>query len=505
MVMSFASPVAMAQKKNSKAKTTAQAPKKKSSGKKTTTANTKKPSKQKAPDVNDLKKKRDAAQTKIKQSQAQLEKNRREVKKQLGNLAVVNAEIEKHERTIVQVKGQLDSVNNNIRDLEQQLSVLGMQLKECKLKYARSMLYLYKNRKTSNKMLFLLSAKDFRQMARRYRYVTEYSKYQRVAGEAVKRKQDEIEQAKAKLDEQKQTHTALLREQEQENARLAAKQTEQKTAVDALQKKQKELQSVIAANQKEMQKLNSQIDYYVKLAIEQERQRKAEAERKRKAEEERKAREAQRKAEAEKAAAQRAAAAKSAAANSAAGSTKGSTAASKGSASAGNSATTTAKTAPAATKSTAKAETPAKYQPNDKEYALTSNFAANKGRLPMPITGSYLVSTHFGNYSMKGVNVQLNSKGINLTGQPGAQARCIYDGEVVAVFTTSGLKNVMVRHGSYISVYCNLSSVSVRQGQRVSARQNLGAVANDASGKPNLYFQLQNEAATLNPESWLAR
>ena len=124
----------------------------------------------------------------------------------------------------------------------------------------------------------------------------------------------------------------------------------------------------------------------------------------------------------------------------------------------------------------------------------------------MPITGSYLISTHYGSYTMSGMsNVCLDSKGINLTGQSGAQARCIFDGEVTAVFTVSGLKNVMVRHGSYISIYCNLRSVSVSQGQKVSARQTLGAVAPDASGKPNLHFQLRKESATLNPEQWLAR
>ena len=489
-MLSTVSPYAMAQKKktSTKAKTTATTQQKKSTSKKSTST------KQAAPDVNSLKKQRDAAQTKIKQSQAQLEKNKREVKKQLGALAVVNAQIEEHERTINLVKGRLDSVNTNINNLEQKLVTLDKELKDCKLKYARSMLYLYKNRRTSNKLMFLLSAKDFRQMGRRYTYVKEYSKYQRTAGEIVKRKQEEIEAAKLKLDAEKQNHTNLLVQEQNENAKLNAKKTEQQTAVDALQKKQKEIQSVIATSQKEMAKLNQQIDYYVKLAIEQERKRKLEAERKRKAEEERKAREAEQK----RLAAERQAAADKAAAERATASTKTSTTPAK-------STPEPAKTTPAPVKSTPKAEPKPKYEPNDKEYTLTSNFAANKGRLPMPITGSYLISTHFGNYTMKGVNVQLNSKGINLTGNPGAQARCIYDGEVVAVFTTSGLKNVMVRHGSYISVYCNLSSVSVSQGQSVKARQSLGSVANDASGKPNLYFQLQKESATLNPESWLAR
>ena len=60
---------------------------------------------------------------------------------------------------------------------------------------------------------------------------------------------------------------------------------------------------------------------------------------------------------------------------------------------------------------------------------------------------------------------------------------------------------VMVRHGSYISVYCNLSSVNVRRGQKVSIRQSLGRVGQDNI----LQFQLRKETVKLNPENWLGR
>ena len=59
----------------------------------------------------------------------------------------------------------------------------------------------------------------------------------------------------------------------------------------------------------------------------------------------------------------------------------------------------------------------------------------------------------------------------------------------------------MVRHGSYISVYCNLRSVSVSRGQKVSTRQALGTLGSDNI----LQFQLRRETAKLNPEVWLGR
>ena len=98
-------------------------------------------------------------------------------------------------------------------------------------------------------------------------------------------------------------------------------------------------------------------------------------------------------------------------------------------------------------------------------------------------------------------NVTLDNKGINILGSPGAQARAIFNGEVSAVFAFGGTSVVMVRHGSYISVYCNLRSVNVSRGQKVSTRQALGSLGSDNI----LQFQLRRETAKLNPEVWLGR
>lgn len=109
------------------------------------------------------------------------------------------------------------------------------------------------------------------------------------------------------------------------------------------------------------------------------------------------------------------------------------------------------------------------YSMSSEDRRLSGNFESNRGRLPMPITGPYRIVSHFGQYNVEGLhNVTLDNKGINIKGQSGAQARSIFDGEVSAVFSFGGTMVVMVRHGSYISVYCNLASVNVHRGQKVS-------------------------------------
>lgn len=133
---------------------------------------------------------------------------------------------------------------------------------------------------------------------------------------------------------------------------------------------------------------------------------------------------------------------------------------------------------------------------------MNSGFEANRGRLPMPITGNYRIVSHFGQYNVAGLKgVTLDNKGINIMGGSGCQARAIYDGEVSAVLSYGGSVVVMLRHGAYISVYANLQSASVSRGQKVSTRQILGTVGPDHI----LQFQLRKERAKLNPEAWLGR
>lgn len=121
----------------------------------------------------------------------------------------------------------------------------------------------------------------------------------------------------------------------------------------------------------------------------------------------------------------------------------------------------------------------------------------------MPITGNYQIVRGFGANVAEGVGrgVHLPSKGIHLKGQPGAQARCVFDGQVSSIFANGNTYIVMVRHGKYISVYCDLASVSVSTGQSVSTNQTLGKLGPEHT----MQFQLRNWTELLDPRPWLRR
>ena len=405
-------------------------------------------------------------QKKIKEQERALRRNQADVKKRLQDLMVLNGEIDQRQKNIDGIQQDIHHIDGNIGLLNTQLKTLEQQLQDRKNKYIRSMRYMTRHHSVQDKLMFIFSAKNLTQMYRRLSFIRQYSAYQKAQGEAVKAKQKQVTEKHKQLQVVKGHKNNLLYKGQQEKTALEGKQTEQQQVVQGLQKQQKTIQAVIADQRKKDAAINAQIDRLIAIEVEKARARAAAEQANRQA----RAEQAAREAEADRRAAE-----------------------------------LKAKTDEARNR---KELASARREANDAatlstvDRMLSGGFEANRGRLPMPITGTYKIVSHFGQYNVQGLSgVTLDNKGINLLGKPGCVARSIYDGEVSAVFGYGGMWNVLVRHGAYISVYCNLKSVSVHKGQKVSTRQALGAVGADNI----LQFQLRKETAKLNPEAWLAR
>lgn len=507
--------------------------------KKTTTkkAVTKKTATYTTPSIKGLEKEREAIKKKISQQEKALRANQADVKKRLQDLLIINSEIDQRKKSIDEIQKDITHINGNIDILNSQLTTLQQQLDDRKAKYVKSMQYMSRNRSVQENLMFIFSAKNLGQMYRRLRFVREYASYQKAQGELLKTKQNQVNDKHQQLENVKGEKNNLLYKDKKEHAALQNKQGEQEKMVAGLQKQQKTIQAIIDEQKKKDAALNAQIDRLIAIEVEKARKR-AEEEARKKAEAaaaaKRRAEElARKKAEAEAAAreaAKRIAAAKAreekmreearlAAEATEKAKREQAVAEQKKAAERQARADQAAREAEAARRAAerkaevdrTRAEKDIAEARKDVEDAqkfstvdrmLSGGFEANKGRLPMPITGNYRIVSHFGQYNVEGLKgVKLDNKGINIMGSAGCQARSIYDGEVSAVFGYNGTMVVMVRHGSYISVYCNLQSVNVSKGQKVSTRQTLGTV-----GQENiLQFQLRKETAKLNPEVWLGR
>ncbi|MCD7971308.1 MAG: peptidoglycan DD-metalloendopeptidase family protein [Candidatus Azobacteroides sp.] len=143
------------------------------------------------------------------------------------------------------------------------------------------------------------------------------------------------------------------------------------------------------------------------------------------------------------------------------------------------------------------------------ERKLTENFRKNKGNLTFPVSGNYLITSHFGEKKFEELGQKtVNNGGIDIQALSGNYAIAIYEGIVSAIFTTPGYhSSIIVKHGDYLSVYANLSNIPVKKGDKVSAGQILGNIYKDsANGDLTvLHFQLREGKKRLNPEDWLKK
>lgn len=408
--------------------------------------------------IRELEKQHAELQKQISQSESLLQSTKKDVKSQLSNLTLLSGQIDERKKYIATIENDVNVIQREVDRLQVELNTLKKELADKKDNYEQSVKYLYYNRSIQEKLMFIFSADNLNQMYRRMRYVRQYADYQRMQGLEVERKQRQVRDKQKVLVASREAKRKLLEAGQAEKVKLEAQEKERKGLLASLQKKQRTIQGEINQKRRSADKLNAQIDKLIAIEIEKARKRAEE--------------EARRKATAEN------------------GRNK---------------------------KEGTNSKTPAKGQniPSSKmgEFKIDSEdrrlsgvFEQNKGKLPIPITGAYMILGHYGQYQVDGLrNVRLDNKGVDIRGKQGAQARAIFNGEVSAIFQYNGLSNVLIRHGSYISVYCNLQSVLVRKGSKVNTRDVIGQVHTDKEGNTILHFQLRKETAKLNPEIWLQR
>ena len=406
---------------------------------------------QSTPKIRQLEKERNELHQRISESESLLKSTGNDVKSQLDNLALISGQIDERRRYLSAIQKDINSIQQEINRLEGELKVLNADLKLKREKYEKSLKYLHRNSSIQEKLMFIFSADNLSQMYRRLRYVRQYADFQRVKGEEIKSKLAEIKDKKKVTEETYNAKLALLKHQETEKKKLEEQEADRKKLLASMQKKQRQLKNEIDKQRKAANKLNAEIDRLIAIEIEAARKR---------AEEERRRKEAE------------------------------------------------AKKQQPSGKEVSKPVTKQMdaYRVDDSDRKLSGTFERNKGRLPIPVTGPYVIVGHYGQYQVEGLrNVRLDNKGIDIKAKQGAMARTIFDGEVTAVFQYNGLANVLVRHGSYISVYCNLESVIVRQGSQLKTRDVIGQISTDSDGNTVLHFQLRKEKDKLNPELWIAK
>ena len=144
--------------------------------------------------------------------------------------------------------------------------------------------------------------------------------------------------------------------------------------------------------------------------------------------------------------------------------------------------------------------------PESCDSAANAAFESLKGHISLPVS-SFTEIQHYSVDSteiMSARNPQINR--LIIDAKPGEMVKAAEEGEVTSIFKIPGNELVvMVKHGSYRTVYGTLDNLKVQVGDWVTKGMIIGEVANAANGK--VVFEIWKSSNLTNEsqkvEQWI--
>lgn len=416
----------------------------------------------------------------IEASDKKLQQLRRDTRNEEQTLRTVKEQVEQRRQVVAVLGNEVSGLQARIDTLSGHIGRLHRREGALLLRYRAALVQLQRIDTHIDPVLFVLSSQNPAEARERQRFLSRYSKAVREASVALRTTRAEIEATKAEVGRTHSEKEQLLSLREAEKKKLEAEEQQRAAQVKDLQGKQQVLAQDLSKQKKRAEDLDRKIQAQVEAEIIAAQRRAAELQRRR--EEARRRRQIQ----------------------------------PTPPPSTGRSGRSKGTTPPPPPPPPAddepeerRAATPGGYAMDANERALASSFAQNKGRLPAPIRGSYSILRTFGVHQHSEHNrVQVNSSGVDFGVNGDSRAYAVFSGVVSRVFVIPGYGTaVILRHGNYLTVYANLSSVAVSTGSRVSTGQSIGSVGASPDGSSGrlLHFQLWHERTKLNPLAWIKR
>ena len=419
----------------------------------------------------------------IEASDKKLQQLRRDTRNEEQTLRTVKEQVEQRRQVVAVLGNEVSGLQARIDTLSGHIGRLHRREGALLLRYRAALVQLQRIDTHIDPVLFVLSSQNPAEARERQRFLSRYSKAVREASVALRTTRTEIEATKAEVGRTHSEKEQLLSLREAEKKKLEAEEQQRAAQVKDLQGKQQVLAQDLSKQKQKAEDLDRKIQAQVEAEIVAAQRRAAELQRRR--EEARRRRQSQR--------------------------TQPTPPPSTGRSGRDKGATPPPPPPPPADDEPEerRAATPGGYAMDANERALASSFAQNKGRLPAPIRGSYSILRTFGVHQHSEHNrVQVNSSGVDFGVNGDSRAYAVFSGVVSRVFVIPGYGTaVILRHGNYLTVYANLSSVAVSTGSRVSTGQGIGSVGASPDGSSGrlLHFQLWHERTKLNPLAWIKR
>ena len=189
-----------------------------------------------------------------------LNETQRSQKASINKLNVLKRNINTRQGLISAISKEIASLDVEIEKLTKEKTILEQQLNRYRNDYANLVQEAHLSRSNYSKLMFLLSAENFDQSFRRFRYLQEYSGYRQEQAREIEKTVVEIALKNDSLLLHKSNKMKILRDKESETKKLSNDQEKEKKLYSDLQKKEKDLRAKQKEQQKQADALNGKIE-----------------------------------------------------------------------------------------------------------------------------------------------------------------------------------------------------------------------------------------------------
>lgn len=406
----------------------------------------------------------------IRDTGRKIDENSQRTRQQLRELGQIRLQTAELQTEIDRQQQVVDSLSHTMALISDSTETLKNHIDGLRQVLIKAMRSTQGTRSSTDQISFVFSAPTFREAWRRYRYIGEFARWQKVKTVELRREVSRLDSVHMRLN----AMAAIRKERQEEltatRSQLTDKEREATELVNKLQSHTSELQRVLRENEQKARELDRELDRLI--AAEQARLEKQRREQQAREEKARKDKEA------------------------------------KQQANAGSGKVKTTPSTPPKTEQPSAPKPPTVTRIAENERHLTGTFTANRGRLLFPVSGSYRIARGFGTQHHPEMrNVTTVNNGVDIATAAGASARAIFNGVVASIMQYPGCNTiVIVRHGEYYAVYSNLATVNVKVGDEVKAGDSIGKIYTDAEVDPTqavLHFELRHGSEKLNPLQWV--
>jgi len=207
----------------------------------------------------ELEAKRNKTLNEIKYVDELLRSTEKKKNESLNSIAIIKNKVNLRESVIKEMNNEISLTNERIELNNIAIEMMEEDLVELKSDYTKAIVNSYKCKKENRDLFYILSAKNFNQSYKRFKYLKQMAIFRRNQAEVILELKRQVETTKGKLKNDLDKISDLKSNEERQKQLLQSEQERKKKMVKSLAGKEKDLKRELDAKRKIAKKIENEI------------------------------------------------------------------------------------------------------------------------------------------------------------------------------------------------------------------------------------------------------